>query len=129
MLYTIKKRSDFVEISKSGNSIAAKGVVVVAMKRKEASSLLSDNKDIIRVGYTVTKKVGNAVIRNKIKRRFRAIANSLMQELAMNGYDYIFIARYHSANRTFSSLEKDITYALHSLRKNYDKEKTNSKPA
>jgi len=126
MLYTLKKRSDFVEISKSGNSIAAKGVVVLAMKRKNIPTSLLD-KNIVRVGYTVTKKVGNAVVRNRIKRRFRAIANSIMPQLAMSGYDYVFIARYHSVDRTFSSLEKDISYALHSLRKNYDEEKTTSK--
>ena len=65
MLKTIKKRIDFIEISKKGKRIFTKGFILQKYKRNLSSK---ENFDDVRVGYTITKKVGGAVIRNKIKK-------------------------------------------------------------
>ena len=66
----------------------------------------------VRVGYTVTKKIGNAVRRNRIKRRFRAAARMVVPEHAAPGRDYVLIARPGAEARPWPALVDDLTRAL-----------------
>lgn len=66
----------------------------------------------IRVGFTVTKKIGNAVCRNRIKRRFRAAAREVFPGLALPGHDYVLIARPGAAERAWPALLDDLRGAL-----------------
>ncbi len=64
---------------------------------------------------TATKKIGNAVVRNRVKRRLREIARLKLQDLARPGHDYVLIGRATTAARSFSELENDLNSALKRL--------------
>lgn len=70
----------------------------------------TDN-DAVRVGFTATKRIGNAVVRNRAKRRLRAAAEAL-RDLAAPGCDYVFIARQDTAKAPWERLLDDVRTAL-----------------
>lgn len=105
----IKKRADFVKVKNSGNSIATAGLVLQSMDRKDGDST-------IRIGFTATGRIGNAVKRNFVKRRLRSLAGQVMGSLATPGFDYVIIGRFSTDKRDFSALLKDLKYALHKTR-------------
>jgi ribonuclease P protein component len=72
--------------------------------------------DEIRVGFTVTKKVGNAVVRNRVRRRLRAAAEDVIPTYAVPGRDYVLIGRAGTRNRPFQALVGDLHRALKALR-------------
>jgi ribonuclease P protein component len=67
---------------------------------------------IVRVGFTCTKKLGNAVVRNRIRRRMKEAARLVMPDHARAGYDYVLIGRSATQTRAFDALQKDIISAL-----------------
>jgi len=70
----------------------------------------------IRVGYTCSKKVGNAVARNRAKRRLRAIARAVLPVEGRAGWDYVLIGRAGAtAARPFAQLRADLSRALRTL--------------
>jgi ribonuclease P protein component len=69
-----------------------------------------------RIGFTVSKKVGNAVERNRAKRRLRAAAAQILPDLAAPGLDYVLIGRRETLARPYSLLLKDLETALKRLR-------------
>ena len=71
-----------------------------------------DGAPVTRVGYTVTKKIGNAVRRNRIKRRFRAAARAVVPAHAAPGHDYVLIARPGADLRAWPALLDDLARAL-----------------
>jgi ribonuclease P protein component len=68
-----------------------------------------------RVGFTCTKKLGNAVMRNRIRRRMKEAARLSMPELALPAHDYVLIGRSAAEKRDFDLLRKDIISALTKL--------------
>ena len=71
-----------------------------------------DSTAQMRVGYTVTKKVGNAVIRNRVKRRFRELARELLPQAGVAGADHVIIGRNSAVERDFGKLRSDLAKAL-----------------
>jgi ribonuclease P protein component len=71
-----------------------------------------DDDPAIRVGFTVTKKVGNAVIRNRMKRRMRELARSLIVNGGIQGADHIMIGRLGGIDRDFHQMHGDLEKAL-----------------
>ena len=71
-----------------------------------------DGDPAMRVGYTVTKKIGNAVVRNRIKRRFRALAREVLPVSGVAGADHILIGRLDGMTRDFAVLRADLAKAL-----------------
>ena len=71
-----------------------------------------DDSDAIRVGYTVTKKVGNAVVRNRMKRRLRALARDLLPVRGLPGADHVLIGRSDGIERDFVLLRGEFERAL-----------------
>lgn len=67
------------------------------------------------VGFILTKKVGKAVIRNKIRRRLRDIAQRSLPELGKNGFSYIFIPKSTACNCSFSELVHEVQQGLHNI--------------
>jgi ribonuclease P protein component len=71
----------------------------------------------MRVGFTVTKKIGGAVVRNRMKRRFRALAREIVPEKGVSGADHVMIGRAKGIERDFSLLRTELTDALDRLRR------------
>ncbi len=71
-----------------------------------------DGNDAIRIGYTVTKKIGNAVVRNRMKRRLRALARVAVSEAGRAGRDYVLIGRQGGIERDFAALGSELARAL-----------------
>ncbi len=66
----------------------------------------------IRIGFTVTKKIGNAVVRNRMKRRFRALAREHLPTRGIPGADHVLIGRAGGIERDFSTLSDELQRAL-----------------
>jgi len=110
----LKKRSEFLYVR--DGLYSAKGGVVVQMRENTARlSPTAENTPEIRMGFTATKKIGNAVIRNRAKRRLREAARLLLPEFGMVGYDYVLIARSTTTARNWVDLLDDTRKALITL--------------
>ncbi len=104
MFLHMKTRKDFVAAAKAPYQ-ARPGVVVQARAREDESAA-------IRMGFTATKKIGNAVIRNKAKRRLREAARLMLPNHGLAGHDYVFIARATTHGQEWQGLLDDVKAAL-----------------
>lgn len=106
-LEVLKKRADFLAAAR-GKRQAMPGFVLQARNRADDSPA--------RVGFTCSKKVGNAVARNRAKRRLREIARRTLAPRARRGWDYVLIGRAErTANLRFSDLQEQLELALRRL--------------
>ncbi len=76
-----------------------------------------DGDPAMRLGITVTKKIGNAVVRNRMKRRFRALARAILPTSGITGADYVLIGREGGIERDFALLEAELAKALRKVRR------------
>lgn len=102
----LKRRQDFLAAAKALYA-AMPGLVLQARNRKDEGGP--------RVGFTATKKLGNAVVRNRVKRRLREIARLGLATQALPGYDYVLIGRTPTIDRPFGHLQSDLASALKRL--------------
>jgi len=72
----------------------------------------ADDSPMMRIGITVSKKVGNAVTRNRMKRRFRALAREVLPELGVAGADHVLIGRESGIERPYADLKAELAKAL-----------------
>ena len=82
--------------------------------------LVRDRKDQdpgMRVGFTVTKKIGGSVVRNRMKRRFRALAREIVSAKGFPGSDHVMIGRARGIEREFGLLRSELISALDGLRR------------
>jgi ribonuclease P protein component len=89
-----------------------KGVLIQARRVSDLAT--------IGAGFTATKKIGGAVIRNRAKRRLREAARALLPRLGLPGVDYVFIARQETGDRVWAALLDDVESALISLARKLD---------
>ena len=114
----LKRRREFLQVARAGRKWAAPGLVLQVLDRH---AVINENADIhgdeddIRVGFTVTRKVGGAVIRNRARRRLRAAAETVMPTHAARGRDYVVIGRAKTIARPFPDLVVDLETALRKL--------------
>ena len=87
-----------------GRKVAQPGLVLQALERGDAEPA--------RLGFTVTKKVGNAVVRNRTRRRLRAAARLLFASSPARGVDLVLIGRDSTRARPFAALVGDLRQAL-----------------
>ena len=76
-----------------------------------------DGDSTMRIGFTVTKKIGGAVVRNRLKRRFRALARELLPTRGQAGADHVMIGRAGGVERDFGLLRAELEKALAKLSK------------
>ena len=103
---TIPSRAGFLAARSKGEKALAKGLVIQAVTR---------NSDDWRIGLTATKKIGNAVTRNRARRRMRALARDHLSPLAKNGMDYVLIARHDTAMANWQDMTKGLQKAIRYL--------------
>ena len=97
-------RPQFLAAAK-GVSEARGAVVIQRLDR-------ADGDLTVRLGFTATRKVGGAVVRNRCKRRLRQAARALVPQLGSPGSDYVFVARMGTADRPWARLLDDVKSAL-----------------
>lgn len=71
-----------------------------------------DGDAAMRIGFTVTKKIGNAVVRNRMKRRLRALARDLLPSRGVPGADHVLIGRAGGIERDYATLKAELAKAL-----------------
>ena len=128
-LHTLRIRREFLAVAK-GDKQVRRGLVLQARQRDvnsktdldAVSDPGSDTNTVIRFGLTATKKIGNAVIRNRTRRRLRALAHEILSAHGQPGYDYVLIGRAATKHRTWDGLRTDLRLALKKLHKTGNKE-------
>ena len=106
----LKRRAEFLRVAASRRKWAAPGLILQAapaVPQEDTSAAPS-----IRVGFTCSKKVGNAVARNRAKRRLRAAAREIMAVEGTPSHDYVLIGRQETLRRPYSLLLQDLRTAL-----------------
>lgn len=106
-LITLKKRAEFLRV-RGGARWASPSFVLEAKPRVECDKPSSPP----RFGFTVTKRLGNAVIRNRIRRRLREATRVVAPDLAQAGFDYVLIARTRACDQPFRELTVELEQAL-----------------
>ncbi|MCZ2259032.1 ribonuclease P protein component [Sporosarcina sp. G11-34] len=99
----IKKNEEFQKVFKSGKSFANRQFIVYCYRKEEQTEF--------RIGLSVSKKVGNAVTRNRIKRYVRQAFLEMKDEL-QNNMDYVIIARHQAAKIDFHESKKSLQHVL-----------------
>jgi ribonuclease P protein component len=98
------RRADYLAANR-GQRQTTPGFILLVHNRR-------DDDSAVRLGITVSKKVGGAVIRNRMKRRFRALARELLPERGIAGADHVLIGRKDGIERDFGALRTELATAL-----------------
>jgi len=100
--YSLKKNEEFQSVFKKGKSVANRQFVVYQMVKEE---------EAIRFGLSVSKKIGNAVMRNRIKRLMKEVLRELSLEMYQNR-DIVIIARKPTSNMDYQEMKKSLTHVM-----------------
>jgi ribonuclease P protein component len=110
----LKRRPDFLRVASGRQKWVAPGLILQALRQRDADPT-SDETMPARVGFTASAKVGNAVTRNRARRRLRAAAAAVLPRHAQPAHDYVLIARAGTLTRRFSDLLVDLEVGLKRL--------------
>lgn len=112
MLERLKTRRQFLRVAAGKKKWAAPGVVLQVAPQPADDRPPSEE---VRYGLTVTRRVGGAVVRNRIRRRLRAVAEDVLPQAAAGAHDYVLIGRRTTSGRDFEALKKDLITGLRKL--------------
>ncbi len=98
--YSLKKNSEFQYVYKAGKRFGGRGLLLVALKSRYG----------VRVGFSISKKVGGAVVRNRLKRRLRECVRPLLPDI--RPCRLVFVVREELVNETFVSIKKTVQHLL-----------------
>ena len=105
----LTRRADYLAAN-GGLRLATPGFVLLVRPR-------GDEDPAIRLGITVSKKVGGAVVRNRMKRRFRSLARAVLPETGISGADHVLVGRAGGIERPFAELRAELEQALGRLQR------------
>lgn len=122
----LKARRDFLRVAAARRKQVRPGLIVQAARRASSAprpapppagheaigAPARDTLDAVRVGFTASRKVGNAVARNRARRRLRAAAAEVLPALGQAGTDYVLVARKATLGRRYEDLVRDLHEAL-----------------
>lgn len=118
----LKRRPQFLAVAATNRRAAAPGVVVQRRDRPPDPAATAKDRDLatlppdaIRYGLTASRKVGNAVARNRARRRLRALAETILPDLTEGGVDLVLIARGATVTRPADQLRGDLLGCLKRL--------------
>ena len=99
----MKKRKQFLFVAEHGIRIVSGSIIIQACPNQ---------LDNIRIGFTVTKKIGNAVVRNRTRRRLRELGRVHPLIAKMTGFDLVFVGRLSTKDRPYPQLRRDLERGL-----------------
>ncbi len=126
----LRRRRDFLGVARTGRKWVAPGLILQIRPHMEVSGATrrpgngtngegacppESEGGTLRVGFTVSRKVGGAVVRNRARRRLRAAVQAVMPGHAAPGHDYVVIGRQATVARPFGALRDDLETALRRL--------------
>lgn len=112
----LKRRPEFLRVAAARHKWATPGLVLQACQR-DPKTLIHEGEDAVRVGFTVSRKVGGSVDRNRARRRLRAAAERVFASDGRPGVDYVVIGRRSTLSRPFEALISDMRAAIGRLHK------------
>ena len=102
-LNTLKKNKEFRFIHVRGNSFVTKNLVLLCVKRKSGG---------VRPGFSISKKIGGAVCRNRLRRQLKAAFCDILKIYHVGNYGLIFIARQNITRVTYQDIAKDMLFLM-----------------
>ncbi len=108
----LPQRADFLRLQAAGRKQVTPGFILQTAERPPAAGSGKDP----RVGFTVTKRVGNAVVRNRVRRRLRALAREILVPSARIDLDYVLIGRQDTVHRDYATMADELRRALRRLK-------------
>lgn len=100
----LRRRAEFLRAASAGRRLPCATLVLQALPRGDGGP--------VRVGFTVTRKVGNAVVRNRVRRRLREAARLVLAERPARGFDLVLIGRSSTSGARFDRLLGELRRAL-----------------
>ncbi len=133
----LKKRPEFLKTAATGAKWVTPGLILQARRRPppaiaesgKAAIRKPREEDEVRVGFTVSRKVGNATQRNRARRRLRAAAAEVLPELGRPGTDYVLIGRARTLDRPYAELVEDLRSALERIGPSQGRRRRSKAPA
>ena len=110
------KRSQYLRVARARKYVASKGLIL-QFENKDPNE--GGNRH--RVGFTVSKKVGNAVVRNRARRRLKSVVNDVLTSSEERPLDLVLIGRVSTLKRSYDELLGDVRFALKSARTRQEK--------
>ncbi|HEY3145395.1 MAG TPA: ribonuclease P protein component [Dongiaceae bacterium] len=120
MIGRLKRRAEFLQVAAANRKWVAPGLIL-QVRRQPSPESTSDSSapaarlEPVRVGFTASRKVGNAVKRNRARRRLRAVAAEVLEH-AEPGMDFVLIARPATVDREYQALVGDLVAGLKRLK-------------
>ena len=111
----LPNRQDFLRVQ-AGRRCAMPGFVLQAAPLPPELVPAELTPPVVRVGFTVSRKVGNAVVRNRVRRRLREVARQIIPGQAQAGLDYVLVGRQGALKRDFAVLKNELVEALRRLK-------------
>lgn len=118
-LVRLKTRPQFLKLAAQGNKAVRPTLILQALPLREVEQTRAKIiarqphlADAIFLGFTASKKVGNAIARNRAKRRLTALSREVLPKLAPTGWAFVIIARRSSVGSPFAKLDEDLRKAL-----------------
>ena len=125
MIGRLKRRAEFLQVAAANRKWVAPGLILQVRRQPSTESENNDAtlaaaakvvREPVRVGFTASRKVGNAVARNRAKRRLRAVAEQVLTSDVEAGMDFVLIARPATVDRNYQALVTDLVAGLKRLK-------------